>query len=220
MARIRQAVRSEGSVVDVETCASAIAARPGGTVQRRGAVEEMKAAPDQPTLAERFSTDPDALQECYRAMGPMVLAFIRRLIGPADAEDVLQQVFLEVWRSRARFDPGQRLEPWLLDIARKRSIDHLRRQSRRREDLESAGEAAGAIDVVQYANRHVDAAVVRQALAELSAVEREAVVLAYFGQLTYREIANRLEVPLGTVKARVFRGLRSLSAVLAPEEAT
>lgn len=181
---------------------------------------EMTTVPDGVTLAQRFAHDPGALQDCYRALGPMVLAFIRRLVGPSDAEDVMQQVFLDAWRTRARFDPAQRLEPWLLDIARKRSIDHLRRQSRRREDLESAVEAAGAIDVVQYANRHVDAAVVRQALAELSAVEREAVVLAYFGQLTYREIAHRLEVPLGTVKARVFRGLRSLSAVLAPEEAT
>jgi RNA polymerase sigma-70 factor (ECF subfamily) len=189
-----------------------------GATIRRGSVDDLSTVPNEPTLAERFSSDPDALQECYRTMGPMVLAFIRRLIGATDAEDVLQQVFLEVWRSRERFDPTQRLEAWLLDIARKRSIDHLRRQSRRREDVESVVDAAEAIDVVQFADRYVDAATVRQALAELSDVERESLVLAYFGQLSHREIANRLDVPLGTVKARVFRGLRSLSGLLAAEE--
>jgi len=184
----------------------------------RRSLADLTTMPDQATLAERLSTDPDALQECYRTMGPMVLAFIRRLVGPADAEDVLQQVFLEVWRSRDRFDPSQRLEPWLLDIARKRSIDHLRRLSRRREDLEGAVDAAERIDVQQFANRYVDAAAVRQALAGLSDIERESVVLAYFGQFSQQEIADRLQVPLGTVKARVFRGLRSLSAALVPEE--
>ena len=70
----------------------------------RGAVDRLSTVPNEPTLAERFSDDPDALDECYRTMGPMVLAFIRRLVGPTDAQDVLQQVFLDVWRSRERFD--------------------------------------------------------------------------------------------------------------------
>jgi len=184
----------------------------------RGAVDRLSTVPNEPTLAERFSDDPDALDECYRTMGPMVRAFIRRLVGPTDAQDVLQQVFLDVWRSRERFDATQRLEPWLFNIARNRSIDHLRRQTRRREDLESDVGAAEAMDVVQFANRYVDAATVRQALAKVSDVERECLVLAYFGQLSHQEIANRLELPLGTVKARVFRGLRHLSAVLTTDE--
>jgi RNA polymerase sigma-70 factor (ECF subfamily) len=166
-----------------------------------------------PSLAERLPTDPDAVHDCYRTMGPMVLAFIRRLVGPGDAEDVLQQVFLEVWRSRDRFDPAQRVEPWLLDIARKRSIDHLRRQGRRQE-LDAALRMTDDADVEQFATGYVDRAEVRQALESLSPVEREAVVLAYFGGLSHREIATRLGVPLGTVKARVFRGVRNLSVAL------
>ena len=76
-----------------------------GVTIRRGSVDDLSTVPNEPTLAERFSSDPDALQECYRTMGPMVLAFIRRLVGPTDAEDVLQQVFLEVWRSRRAIRP-------------------------------------------------------------------------------------------------------------------
>jgi len=178
---------------------------------------ELSPAAEEPTLAERFPVDPGALEEIYQALGPMVLAFITRLVGSSDAEDILQQVFLEVWRSRERFDPAQRLEPWLLDIARKRSVDELRRRSRRRQQVDSAIRAATTIDVVQFANRYADAEAVRRAIGSLSDVEREAVVLAYFGQLSQQEIAARLGTPLGTVKARVFRGLRSLSAALAKE---
>ena len=186
----------------------------GSATRLRG---DMTAVPDRPTLAERFADDPAALQECYTALGPMVLAFIRRLVGPADAEDVLQQVFLDAWRTRERFDPAHRLEPWLLDVARKRSIDHLRREGRRRVAVEAAIAAAESVDVVQFAARYVDAVTVRQALDRLSEVERESVVLAYFGDLSYPEVASRLGVPVGTVKARVFRGLRSLSAALSEE---
>ena len=106
-------------------------------------------------------------------MGPTALAFIRRLIGADRCRGCAPAGLPRGLAVRRAIRPTQRLEAWLLDIARKRSIDHLRRQSRRREDVESVVDAAEAIDVVQFADRYVDAATVRQALAELSDVERE-----------------------------------------------
>src|SRR5207344_2183626 len=70
-----------------------------------------------------------AIEEVYLALGPMVLGYLRRLVPPDDTEDVLQRVFYEVWRNRDRFDPTRSLEAWVLGIARKRAIDHLRRAS-------------------------------------------------------------------------------------------
>jgi RNA polymerase sigma-70 factor (ECF subfamily) len=174
---------------------------------------------DRP-LAVRFATDPDSLDDCYRTLGPMVLAYLTRLVGRADAEDVLQQVFVEAWRNRERFDPERRLEPWLLDIARKRAIDQLRRDERNRRDATAALEQAIAIDNETFAQRYVDAVAVRAALATLSPAEREVLVLAYFAELSQSEIAARLQLPLGTVKARAFRGLRHLSRQLSEPESS
>lgn len=179
-------------------------------------------SPDDPdSLGRRLATDPRALKDCYAALGPMVLAYLRRFVPRDEAEDVLQQVFLDVWRSRDRFDPSRRLEPWVLNIAHRRAVDHLRRQSRSPSDpvVELPADIAdGDRSTSWFADRFADAALVRDALGSLPAEQRETLVLAYFGDLTQSQIAGRLGVPLGTVKARSSRGLRHLASVLVPEE--
>ena len=71
--------------------------------------------------------DARAVEDVYEALGPRVLSYLRRLVPYDEAEDVMQRVFFEVWRSRDRFDPDRSLEAWVFAIARKRAIDHLRR---------------------------------------------------------------------------------------------
>ena len=155
-----------------------------------------------------------AIDECYSALGPMVLGYLRRFVPRDQAEDVLQRVFYEVWQSRDRFDPARSLEAWVLGIARKRAIDLLRRRHANVVPIEELRDIAGD-DGRELAERYARANQVRHALERLPAEQREVLALAYLGDLTQTQIADRLGVPLGTVKARAFRGLRRLADLLA-----
>jgi RNA polymerase sigma factor (sigma-70 family) len=154
-----------------------------------------------------------AINEVYAALGPMVLGYLRRFVPRDDAEDVLQRVFYEVWRNRDRYDPTRSLEAWVLGIARKRAIDLLRRRHANVVPIEELRDIAGD-DGRELAERYARANEVRGALERLPKEQREVLTLAYFGELTQTEIADRLGVPLGTVKARAFRGLRRLADIL------
>jgi RNA polymerase sigma factor (sigma-70 family) len=154
-----------------------------------------------------------AITECYSALGPMVLGYLRRFVARDEAEDVLQRVFYEVWRNRDRYDPTRSLEAWVLGIARKRAIDQLRRRHANVVPIEELREIAGD-DGRELAERYARAVEVRGALERLPSEQREVLTLAYFGQLSQRELAGRLGLPLGTVKARTFRGLRRLADLL------
>ena len=154
-----------------------------------------------------------AIEACYAALGPMVLGYLRRFVPRDEAEDVLQRVFYEVWKNRDRYDPARSLEAWVLGIARKRAIDQLRRKHATIVPIDELRDIAGD-DGRELAERYVRASEVRRALGRLPAEQREVLTLAYFGDLTQTEIADRLGVPLGTVKARTFRGLRRLADIL------
>jgi RNA polymerase sigma factor (sigma-70 family) len=153
--------------------------------------------------------DERALEECFRRHAAMVRTYVRHFVPADGVDDVVQMVFLELWRSRARLDPERDLEPWLLAVARRRSIDSLRR----RHDVV---DASALRDLVgdrgeEIAERVVWAMEVRNALGRLPQAQQEAIGLSYYEQLSQREIAERLDVPLGTVKARVARGLARLA---------
>jgi RNA polymerase sigma factor (sigma-70 family) len=154
-----------------------------------------------------------AIDACYAVLGPMVLGYLRRFVPRDEAEDVLQRVFYEVWRNRDRYDPARSLEAWVLGIARKRAIDLLRRRHANVVPMEELREIAGD-DGRELAERYARAQEVRGALERLPVEQREVLTLAYFGELTQTEIADRLSLPLGTVKARTFRGLRRLADIL------
>ena len=155
----------------------------------------------------------EAIEDCYLELGPTVLAYVRRRVPPDDAEDVLQRVFVEVWRSAARYDPSRSLEAWVLAIARRRTIDYLRANTRRTTPTESFADVAGD-DGRKLADGHVEARAVHDAMEKLAPEQREVLTLAYFGGYTQTEIAARLGLPLGTVKTRTARGLRRLAALL------
>ena len=157
--------------------------------------------------------DERALEECYRAYGPMVRSYLRRFVSEEETDDLLQVVFLELWRSREKFDPSRPLEAWLFGIARKRAIDHLRR---RRHDVvraDSLRELVGE-DGAAFVDKLAWSAEIQVALARLSSEQREAISLSYFGGLSQREISRHLGVPMGTVKARIARGMRQLSVAI------
>jgi RNA polymerase sigma factor (sigma-70 family) len=155
-----------------------------------------------------------ALEDAYAAYGPSLLAYLRRYVGPDEAEDVLQRTFLDVWRHSSRYQPAQRFSTWLFTIAHRRAVDTLRaRRHRVVVDVEAARDLVGE-DGRETAERYAEAAEVRAALARLPEHEREALELTYYAGLTQREIAAHLDVPIGTVKARTSRATRRLGALM------
>jgi RNA polymerase sigma factor (sigma-70 family) len=157
--------------------------------------------------------DDDAFDGCYAELGPILRRYLRGRVPDADIDDVVQVVFVEVWRFRGRFDPARSLEAWVLTIARRRAIDHLRARRRDMVPLEDASAMAGpdGRDVASRVEQRQDMQV---ALARLPGLQREAIEMAYYADLTQREIADRLDVPLGTIKARTARGLRRLGGLI------
>ncbi|MFN8194531.1 MAG: sigma-70 family RNA polymerase sigma factor [Nocardioidaceae bacterium] len=157
--------------------------------------------------------DERALEDAYATYAPTVLAYVARYVGPDEAEDVLQRTFLDAWRSAHRYDPRQRFSGWLFTIAHRRAVDALRARRHQVVDVEALRELSGE-DGRETASRFADAADVRAALARLPEHERTVLELAYFADLTQREIAERLDLPIGTVKARAARGTRRLADLM------
>lgn len=160
--------------------------------------------------------DGDALRLLYERYGGIVFGMTYRLLGDRQAaEECTQDVFVSVWRTANAYEPARaRVSTWLLTIARNRAIDATRRRAARpvdpHEDVWSADESPDTADVVSSAD---EAARVAAALAELPDAQREALSLAYFDGLSHSEIAERLSVPVGTVKGRIRLALERLRAV-------
>jgi RNA polymerase sigma factor (sigma-70 family) len=157
--------------------------------------------------------EPEALEDAYRSLGPLVMSYLSRYVPQPDIEDVLQRVFYEVWRVHDRYDPAQSLRGWVLGIARKRAIDQLRRRREGVVSLDSVREIKGD-DGRETADRLAWADEVRGALDLLPDLQREVIELAYFEGYTQSEIASLLSIPLGTVKTRTARGLQRLAGLL------
>jgi RNA polymerase sigma-70 factor (ECF subfamily) len=160
-----------------------------------------------------------ALEQLYDRYAPTVLALCLRIVrGNSEAEDVLEQVFWEIWSKADRYDEtrGAPLS-YLLLLARSRALDRVRAQQRREsrttamgslDDLEHITAASSADDSpLDHALVDEQRARVRAALAELDPRQRQVVELNFFDGFTHAEIADQLELPLGTVKTRIRRGL-------------
>lgn len=173
----------------------------------------------EPALAEigerLVRGEPQALEDCYRSLGPLVMSYLRRYVPRADVEDVLQRVFYDLWRAHDRYDPEHSLRAFVLTIARRRAIDHLRSRRDTVVSLDSVREISGE-DGRQIAERMVWADEVHSALGQLPDAQREVIEMAYYGGYSQRETAIALDIPLGTVKTRTARGLQRLAALLEP----
>jgi RNA polymerase sigma-70 factor (ECF subfamily) len=169
--------------------------------------------PETSALIRRLvAGDQHALGALYDKYAGLVNALALRVLRDAsDAEDIVQEVFVQAWRQAARFDPARGTpEAWLCTMARSRALDRLRRRAARRE--EPGEDAPPAV----AAPRNEEALAVRKALDLLSEVQRRALELAYYEGLTQTEIAARLGEPLGTVKTRIRSAMLRLREALAP----
>jgi RNA polymerase sigma-70 factor (ECF subfamily) len=176
--------------------------------------EEFSVEPELADIAARLHEGrPEALEDAYRSLGPLVKSYLTRYVTQPDIEDVMQRVFYEVWRVHDRYDPNLSLRAWVLSIARKRAIDHLRKRRDVIVPLESMRQIVGD-DGRELAERMAWADEVRTALGALPEQQRAVIELAYFGGYTQSEVAQELDVPLGTVKTRTARGLQRLAGLL------
>lgn len=162
--------------------------------------------------------DEAALASLYDRYRLILFGLLVRILGSREeAEDILQEVFIQVWRRAADFDE-QRGKPftWLVTLSRSRAIDRLRQLSARdRLATASAQEApAEASDAAEDAYRSEQKEIVEGALAQLPEEQRQALLLGYFEGLTQTEIAERLGAPLGTIKTRMRSGMIKLRELL------
>ena len=182
-------------------------------------------SPDAAALIARMAQgDGEAFSLFYDAFAGMTLGLIRRVLrDPGAAEEVLQEVFWQIWREAGQYDPQRgRPEAWLLMRAKTRAIDKLRSIRRReRTFVMSVDEGVAGPGVVGSENAEAaveDRGLVQTALAQLSSAQRRVIELAFFEGLTQSEISARLGAPLGTVKTRARLGLERLRDVLAGEK--
>jgi len=174
-------------------------------------------------LIERIeSRDAEALALLYDRHAGRLMGLAHRILGDTgEAEEVLQEVYLHVWKAAATFDPSRGpVLAWLLVATRSRSIDRVRSRrtswSAGARSLEEAPEPASREDVEADAAGREWEAQCRAVISELPEDQRRALELAYFDGLTHQEIAARTATPLGTVKTRVRLGLMKLRERLLP----
>jgi len=171
---------------------------------------------DEDLIRRILSGDEVALGVLYDRYGGRVYSLAKRILQDTGAaEEVLQDIFHQLWRAAANFDSTRgALGSWLLVIARNRSIDRLRRRSPAVEEGVTATSYGSRPDIESVVVRNEMAGRVRAALQALPEAQREAMELAYFEGLTQSEIAKRTGDPLGTVKTRLRTALASLKAEL------
>lgn len=175
---------------------------------------------DRALVARVVEGDARALEALYGRYGRACFGLARRILADEQfAQDVVQEVFLTLWRDAGRYDATRGgFSTWLLSMTHHKAVDAVRREENLRkrrttaDALETRPDDGAAVDDEVWSTMRGDR--VRTALATLPAPQREALALAYFGGYTQREIAGLTATPLGTVKTRMLAGMRRLRDVL------
>jgi RNA polymerase sigma-70 factor, ECF subfamily len=167
-------------------------------------------------LAELLSRsargDQDAFAALYDATAARVYGLVLRVVrDPAQAEEVTQECFLDVWRTASRFDPDRGTAiSWLLTIAHRKGVDRVRSAEAATRRDTTYHRSSGTVphdETAEAATASFEAKRVRTAMTTLTTVQREAIELAYFGGYTHTEVATMLDLPVGTAKTRIRDGL-------------
>jgi RNA polymerase sigma-70 factor (ECF subfamily) len=184
--------------------------------------------PDLEIVARLAAGDERALGILYDRYGALAFSLASAIVhDTADAEEVVAEVFSQVWRTASSFDAGRgSVVAWVSTIARTRSLDLIRSQKRRARIMDEAaamsseGSSPGLSSGVPSPDREVEMSeaqvLVRRSLADLPPTQRHVLELAYFGGLSQSEIAEKLSEPLGTVKTRMRSGMEKLRQALGP----
>ncbi|GAA1888392.1 RNA polymerase sigma factor [Actinomadura bangladeshensis] len=187
------------------------------------AVSRAEGELDDSRIVAASLDDPEAFGELFRRHAPKLHAYIRRRLGPALADDLVSEAFATAFRQRARFDGRREFGAWLWGIAANLIARHHRQESRMYRAFARTGTDPAEDGVADTASDRASAAALgpglAKALASLNAQERHAVLLLAWAELSYAEIAAALDLPLGTVKAKIHRARRKLRKAL-PEEET
>ena len=199
---------------------SAVPSGPAGESARAG--REAEAAKLVELMARSARGHEDAFAELYDVTSRRLYAVILRVLRSADhAAEVTQEVYVEVWRQSARYvsDKGS-VMAWMTTMAHRRAVDRVRSVSSevaRDERYVVAAQDRDVDNVWEDVEQKLDAERVRKGMASLTAIQREALTLAYFGGYTQSQVAQLLKLPLGTVKTRIRDGLIGLRDALGVE---
>jgi RNA polymerase sigma-70 factor (ECF subfamily) len=182
---------------------------------RVSATQEPNPRDDAALIARMRAGDKSAMGSLYDRYSRVVYGVALRVLGNTTAaEDVVQEVFLQLWRNPRSFDADRgRLAPWLAVIARNRAIDHLRK--RPPEDDISELPIATGLDLEDDTALSLAVEKVRGAMAQLPPEQRKALEMAFFEGMTHTEIAGKTGDPLGTIKTRIRTGLLALRKAFA-----
>jgi len=186
-------------------------------------MEDQQTAEQSELLRRIAEQDKQALAEFYDRMAGVLFSTAVRILGDAhEAEEVIQEVFVLIWDNAQTFDAvlGSPFN-WAIGITRNRSIDRLRARQRRVRLLDELQNATAANPPLQTTSADIgfsaeELAGVRAAVVSLPRKQRDAIEMAFFGGMTHQEIAASLNEPLGTIKARIRRGMLKLRETLQP----
>jgi RNA polymerase sigma factor (sigma-70 family) len=203
-----------------------VPAPPGepGRSARGGALAPRSFDPPDSRLVQQIGDgSTQALGQLYDRYSRLAYSHARRICADDGlAEDVIQEVFLALWRDPQRFDPSRgRFSSWLLTVAHHKAVDAVRRESAvRRHTVPASAEDGRSVPAGPGADQAALGSVVtgqvRAALGQLPDEQRRAIALAFYGGYTQREVAAITGVPLGTVRSRMYNGVRRLRRVLVP----
>ena len=189
------------------------ASAPGEPAFPRAQGAGFPAPPDLSGMLKRAARgDKQAFADLYDATASRLYGLAVRVVrDPAQAEEVTQEAFLEVWRTSSRFDPDRgSAMSWLLTICHRKAVDRVRSaeaSSRRDTSYQQKNQTVDHDATADAAEASMEAKRVRNALHTLTEVQRDAIELAYFGGYTHTEVAGILEIPVGTAKTRIRDGL-------------
>jgi len=183
---------------------------------RTGEVGSGQARSDEALIGAIAAGDRRAMQALYARHNVRIYRFVLRLTNDSSlAEDIVSEVFIDVWRGAEGFKVKSRVSTWMLAIARHKTLSALRRRSDEQLDEDAAAAIADpADDAETTANNRDRRAIVQQCLSQLSALHREVLDLVYYHEKSVDEVAEIVGAPVNTVKTRMFYARKRMQTLL------